>query len=98
MSLKSKRLGTLADIYQAENLDGTIRTIRMDRILPSEHQPRQERKKGIEELAQTLKVDGLLNPSLCPRESAKVIIKSSREKEDTMQPNHSAGPKLNVKS
>ncbi|MGE8722920.1 ParB/RepB/Spo0J family partition protein [Leptospira terpstrae] len=62
MSLKSKRLGTLADIYQAENLDGTIRTIRMDRILPSEHQPRQERKKGIEELAQTLKVDGLLQP------------------------------------
>lgn len=62
VSSKSKRLGTLADIYQAENLDGTIRTIRMDKIEPSEHQPRQERKKGIEELAQTLKVDGLLQP------------------------------------
>jgi len=62
VSSKSKRLGTLADIYQAENLDGTIRTIRMEKIEPSEYQPRQERKKGIDELAQTLKADGLLQP------------------------------------
>ncbi|GBF51929.1 ParB-like protein [Leptospira ryugenii] len=62
MSLKSKRLGSLADIYQSENLDGTIRSIRIDKIEPSEHQPRQERKKAIEELASSLKVDGLLQP------------------------------------
>ncbi|BDA80735.1 chromosome partitioning protein ParB [Leptospira kobayashii] len=62
MSLKSKRLGTLADIYQSENLDGTIRTIKLDKIEPSEHQPRQERKKGIDELAASLKADGLLQP------------------------------------
>lgn len=62
MSLKSKRLGTLADIYQSENLDGTIRTIRIDKIEPAENQPRQERKKGIDELASSLKADGLLQP------------------------------------
>ncbi|TGL88319.1 ParB/RepB/Spo0J family partition protein [Leptospira congkakensis] len=81
MSLKSKRLGTLADIYQAENLDGTIRTIRMDKIQPSEHQPRQERKKGIEELAQTLKADGLLQPIIVSkgeREGSYKIIAGER--------------------
>jgi ParB family chromosome partitioning protein len=62
VSLKSKRLGTLADIYQSENLDGTIRTIKLEKIEPSENQPRQERKKGIDELASSLKNDGLLQP------------------------------------
>ncbi|WP_411821373.1 ParB/RepB/Spo0J family partition protein [Leptospira sp. 'Mane'] len=62
MSLKSKRLGSLADIYQSENLDGTIRTIKLEKIEPSEFQPRQERKKGIDELAASLKADGLLQP------------------------------------
>lgn len=62
MSLKSKRLGSLVDIYQAENLDGTIRTIRLEKISPSENQPRQERTKGIDELAESLKADGLLQP------------------------------------
>ncbi|MDF3820329.1 ParB/RepB/Spo0J family partition protein [Leptospira sp. 96542] len=81
MSSKSKRLGTLADIYQAENLDGTIRTIRMEKIHPSEHQPRQERKKGIEELAQTLKADGLLQPIIVSkgeREGSYKIIAGER--------------------
>jgi len=62
VSLKSKRLGSLADIYQSENLDGTIRTIRLDKIEPAENQPRQERKKGIDELASSLRTDGLLQP------------------------------------
>ncbi|MCC6275225.1 MAG: ParB/RepB/Spo0J family partition protein [Leptospiraceae bacterium] len=62
MSSKSKRLGSLADVFQAENLEGTIRKIKIDKIHPSEHQPRQERKKGIDELAQSLKQDGLLQP------------------------------------
>jgi len=62
VSLKSKRLGTLADIYQSENLDGTIRTIKLEKIEPAENQPRQERKKGIDELASSLRTDGLLQP------------------------------------
>ncbi|TGK03843.1 ParB/RepB/Spo0J family partition protein [Leptospira semungkisensis] len=64
MSSKSKRLGTLADVFQAEKLEGTIRKIRLEKIRPSESQPRQERKKGVEELAQSLDKDGLLQPIL----------------------------------
>ncbi|EMM79269.1 hypothetical protein LEP1GSC037_3482 [Leptospira interrogans str. 2006001854] len=45
MSSKSKRLGSLADVFQAEKLEGTVRKIRLDKILPSENQPRQDRKK-----------------------------------------------------
>ena len=62
MSSKSKRLGSLADVFQAENLEGTIRKIKIEKIHPSENQPRQERKKSVEELAQSLKQDGLLQP------------------------------------
>lgn len=55
-------MGTLADIYRAESLDGTIRKVRLDRVQPAENQPRKERKKGIEELAFSLERDGLLQP------------------------------------
>ncbi|EQA46283.1 ParB-like protein [Leptospira broomii serovar Hurstbridge str. 5399] len=69
MSSKSKRLGSLADVFQAEKLEGTIRKIRLDKIRPSESQPRQERKKGVEELAQSLQKDGLLQPILVTKQS-----------------------------
>ncbi len=69
MSSKSKRLGSLADVFQAEKLEGTIRKIRLDKIRPSESQPRQERKKGVEELAQSLDKDGLLQPILVTKQS-----------------------------
>ncbi|PJZ70757.1 chromosome partitioning protein ParB [Leptospira perolatii] len=69
MSSKSKRLGTLADVFQAERLEGTVRKIRMEKIRPSENQPRQERKKGIEELAQSLEKDGLLQPILVTKQT-----------------------------
>ncbi|MBE7413438.1 MAG: ParB/RepB/Spo0J family partition protein [Leptospiraceae bacterium] len=62
MSSKSKRLGSLADVFQAENLEGTVRKIKIDKIHPAENQPRQERQKGIGELAESLKQDGLLQP------------------------------------
>ncbi|TGN19727.1 ParB/RepB/Spo0J family partition protein [Leptospira idonii] len=82
MSSKSKRLGTLADIYQSENLDGTIRTIKIEKIEPSEYQPRQERKKGIEELAASLKTDGLLQPIVVAKgkgeDSYKIIAGERR--------------------
>jgi ParB family chromosome partitioning protein len=70
MSSKSKRLGSLADVFKSEALDGTIRKIRLDRIRPSEKQPRQDRKKGIEELAQSLKSEGLLQPIVVARDEA----------------------------
>ncbi|HMV44652.1 MAG TPA: ParB/RepB/Spo0J family partition protein, partial [Leptospiraceae bacterium] len=62
MSLKSKRLGSLADIFQAEVLEGTIRKIKLSKIQPSEKQPRGERKKSVEELANSIMADGLLQP------------------------------------
>lgn len=69
MSSKSKRLGSLADVFQAEKLEGTIRKIRLEKIRPSESQPRQERKKGVEELAESLGKDGLLQPILVTKQS-----------------------------
>jgi ParB family chromosome partitioning protein len=39
-----------------------MRKIRMDRIQPSTNQPRQDRKKGVSELAESLKKEGLLQP------------------------------------
>ncbi len=68
MSSKSKRLGSLADIFQTEVLDGTIRKIKLEKIKPSEIQPRQDRKKGIEELAESLRQDGLLQPILVTKD------------------------------
>jgi ParB family chromosome partitioning protein len=68
MSSKSKRLGSLADIFQTEVLEGTIRKIKLEKIKPSEIQPRQDRKKGIEELAESLRQDGLLQPILVTKD------------------------------
>ncbi len=67
MSSKSKKLGSLADVFKSEALDGTIRRIRLDKIRPSEIQPRQERKKGVEELAKSLRKEGLLQPIVVTR-------------------------------
>ncbi|WP_078128232.1 ParB/RepB/Spo0J family partition protein [Leptospira alexanderi] len=69
MSSKSKRLGSLADVFQAEKLEGTIRKIRLDKILPSENQPRQDRKKGVEDLARSLDKDGLLQPIIVTKQN-----------------------------
>ena len=82
MSSKSKRLGTLADVFQAEKLDGTIRHIRLEKISPSENQPRQDRKKGVEELAESLKNEGLLQPIIVTKsehdDSYKIIAGERR--------------------
>ena len=82
MSLKSKKLGSLADIFQSEVLDGSIRKIRLSKISPSEIQPRMERQKGVEELAESLKVDGLLQPILVTKDptndSYKIIAGERR--------------------
>jgi ParB family transcriptional regulator, chromosome partitioning protein len=70
MSSKSKRLGSLADIFQTEALEGTIRKIKIHKISPSEVQPRQDRKRGIEELAESLRNDGLLQPIIVTKDEA----------------------------
>ncbi|HMV77173.1 MAG TPA: ParB/RepB/Spo0J family partition protein [Leptospiraceae bacterium] len=62
MSLKSKRLGSLVDIFQAETLEGSIKKIKLAKISPSENQPRKDRMKGVEELASSLRTEGLLQP------------------------------------
>ena len=67
MSSKHKKLGTLADIFQAESLDGTITSIRLDRIHPSEDQPRKDRTLGVDELAESIRKDGLLSPIVVTR-------------------------------
>ena len=68
MSSKTKRLGTLADIYQNENLDGSIANLRLDRLQPSTEQPRHNRTIGVDELASSLKKDGLLSPIVVKKE------------------------------
>lgn len=67
MSSKSKRLGSLADVFKSEALDGTVRKIRMERIQPSQNQPRQDRKKSVDELAKSLDKEGLLQPIVVAR-------------------------------
>ena len=82
MSLKSKRLGSLADIFQSEVLEGTIRKIKISKILPSERQPRGDRKKSVEELANSIMTDGLLQPIVVTKaedsESYKIIAGERR--------------------
>ena len=82
MSLKSKRLGSLADIFQSEVLEGTIRKIKISKILPSERQPRGDRKKSVEELANSIMTEGLLQPIVVTKsddsESYKIIAGERR--------------------
>ena len=68
MSSKQKRLGSLADIYQSKNLDGTITRIPLEKIHPSAEQPRQDRTLGVDELARSIETDGLLNPIVVTRD------------------------------
>lgn len=75
MSSKSKRLGTLADVFQAEKLEGTIRKINLAKIKPSVNQPRQDRKKGIEDLARSLADNGLLQPIVVTKDSQEDTYK-----------------------
>lgn len=68
MSSKLKKLGSLADIYQSQNLDGAITKIRLDKIHPSIEQPRRDRLLGVEDLAASLEKDGLLSPIVVTRD------------------------------
>lgn len=72
MSSKSKKLGSLVDIFQTETLEGTVRKIKLSKIIPSEVQPRKDRTKAIEELAESLRMDGLLQPILVTKDSGDI--------------------------
>jgi ParB family chromosome partitioning protein len=81
MSSKTKRLGSLVDIFQSEKLEGTIKKIKLSKIFPAEVQPRKERLKGVEELAKSLQEVGLLQPILVTKEkddSFKIIAGERR--------------------
>lgn len=67
MSSKTKDIGLLADVFRRETLDGTITRIRLDEIRPSEYQPRQDRLREIDDLAQSIQRDGLLHPLVVTR-------------------------------
>lgn len=62
MSSKHKDIGLLADVFRRETLDGSITRLRLDQIQPSDYQPRQDRLREIDELAASIKRDGLLHP------------------------------------
>lgn len=68
MSSKLKKLGSLADIYQSEHLDGTITKVRIENIHPSADQPRQDRTFAVDELANSIRRDGLLSPIVITRD------------------------------
>ena len=68
MSSKANILGSLADVYQSENLDGTITKIRLESLIPSEVQPRWNRTQSVDELAQSIAKDGLLSPIIVCKE------------------------------
>ena len=74
MSSKTKRLGNLADIYQSESLDGNISQIQLSRIHPSEEQPRIDRTTGVDDLAVSLKKEGLLSPLIVTKEGERYRI------------------------
>ena len=66
---KMNKIGRLADIYRAENLDGAIFKIELKKIQSTDYQPRQDGKIEIEELAQSLKQEGLLSPIIVKKEA-----------------------------
>ncbi len=74
MSSKHKKLGSLADIYQSENLDGAITTIQTERLYPSADQPRTDRQVSVGDLASSIKNDGLLSPIIVTKEGDKYRI------------------------
>jgi len=68
VSSKNKDIALLADVFRRETLDGTITRLRLDQLKPSEYQPRQDRLREIDELAASIKRDGLLHPITVTKE------------------------------
>lgn len=80
MSSKHKKLGGLADIFQSESLDGAITRLPISKIRPSEDQPRKDRTNAVDELAESIRQDGLLSPIVVTKdgETYRVIAGERR--------------------
>ena len=74
MSLKAKKLGSLADIFQAETLDGTIAKIKLAAIIPSKVQPRWDATHSVQALSESISRDGLLSPIVVCKEGDQYRI------------------------
>ena len=72
-----KGLGALLGDYLAPPPEGEVRKLRIDSIVPNPLQPRQEfSDKELDELASSIRENGLLQPLLVarmPKEGAKMV-------------------------
>ena len=61
MASKNKKLSIAADIL-GNNIEGSVRKIPINKITPSDNQPRQDKNINIEKLSLSLQEEGLLQP------------------------------------
>jgi len=61
MASKNKKLSIAADIL-GHNIEGSVRKIPINKITPSDSQPRQDKNINIEKLSLSLQEEGLLQP------------------------------------
>ncbi|MDH5718698.1 MAG: ParB/RepB/Spo0J family partition protein [Spirochaetia bacterium] len=73
MASKNKKLSAVAGIFE-QTLDGGIRKIPIDQIVPSEDQPRLNKNINIENLAASIKQEGLLQPIVVTKDENKYVI------------------------
>ena len=69
MASKLKKLSVAADIFE-QSVDGSIRKIPLSQIKPTVDQPRQLKDINIATLAESLQVDGLLQPIIVTKDGA----------------------------
>lgn len=67
MASKNKKLSIAADIL-SDHIEGTIRKIPLKKIKPNEDQPRKNVMVNIEQLSNSLKEEGLLQPIVVKKE------------------------------
>ncbi|MDH5718563.1 MAG: ParB/RepB/Spo0J family partition protein [Spirochaetia bacterium] len=73
MSSKSKKLSVVAGIFD-QNIEGVIRKIPIDQVMPSPDQPRQNKDINIKSLAASLQEEGLLQPIVVTKEDNSYYI------------------------
>ena len=73
MASKNKSLSAAVEIFDQE-IEGVIRKIPLKSIQPSKGQPRQNKDINIQNLADSLEKDGLLQPILVTREKGNYMI------------------------
>lgn len=73
MASKSKKLGLAADIFE-QDIEGIIRKIAISEIQPAPDQPRTQFDETINDLAESIKTEGLLQPIVVTKEGAKYKI------------------------